>query len=246
LYDHSLTFGDEVEYVWRSRWSFPKGLFLFIRYLVPVVMIINTHQMSGLAQPILSDKFCTVWICTAAYLALISIAIGNFIVLLRLWVLWDRNRRLMGWTIVYYVLTQIGAVACSTISIGKMVDAISFQRSLHICIITSRSDFALLWAPGIFFEVMVFATACWNALERPRDRNSPFVRAMYRDGLAYFLVLFSLRMCNMMLAIFAPISLMFIGVFFIWCSTTVTLARLVINLRRVTVKSSIQLQIPSI
>jgi hypothetical protein len=193
-------------------------------------------------SPIPSSNSCTVWICTAAYLALISIAIGNcelmlnhypilsesirlVIVLLRLWVLWDRNRRLMGWTIVYYVLTQIGAVACSTISIGKMVgqyshppvhmsqksdlgiDAISFQRSLHICIITNRSDFALLWAPGvccdpnfvwnmiylpfecqIFFEVMVFATACWNALERPRDRNSPFVRAMYRDGLAYFLV----------------------------------------------------------
>jgi len=244
FYDHLLTLGDEVEYIWHSRWSFPKGLFLFIRYLVPIAMIINTYQMSGLSQAVLSDKFCVVWLCTAAYLGLISIAIGNFIVLLRLWVLWERNRRLMGWTIVYYVVTQVAAVACSTITLGKMIDASSFQKELHLCIISNRADFALLWAPGIFFEVMVFATACWNAVERPRDRNSPFVKAMYRDGLAYFLVLFSLRMCNLMLALFAPTTLVFLGVFFIWCSCTTTLSRLVINLRRVTVKSTRQSEIP--
>lgn len=239
LYDHLLTFGDEVEYVWSSRWTLPKGLFLFVRYLVPTAMIINSYQMSGLSQMILPDIFCVVWLCVAAYLGLITIAISNFIVLLRLWVLWDRNRRLMAWTILYYVLTQIATIACSTIVIGKMIPAISFQKTLGICILSDRAHIALFWAPGIFFEVMVFITTFWNAVGRPQDRNSPFVKAMYRDGLAYFMILFSLRMTNLLLALFAPLSLIFLGCFFIWASTTVTLTRLVLNLRRMSYRAGI-------
>lgn len=34
LYDHLLTFSDEIELVWKAKPSFAKGLFLFNRYLV--------------------------------------------------------------------------------------------------------------------------------------------------------------------------------------------------------------------
>ena len=40
LYDHLLTFSAEVEYVWKSRWSLPKVLFLFTRYSVPLAAIV--------------------------------------------------------------------------------------------------------------------------------------------------------------------------------------------------------------
>ena len=103
---------------------------------VYLVVSLSIRLLSVL--PIPFSNSCTVWLCTAAYLGLLSIAIGNcksmsnhcpilsesiclVIVLLRLWVLWERNRRLMGWTILYYVLTQIAAIACSTITLGRMI-----------------------------------------------------------------------------------------------------------------------------
>ena len=33
LWDYILTFGIEVDLVWKSRWNFMKGLFLFQHYL---------------------------------------------------------------------------------------------------------------------------------------------------------------------------------------------------------------------
>lgn len=39
LYDHALTFSDEVELVWKAKPSFAKRLFLFNRYLVAGCLI---------------------------------------------------------------------------------------------------------------------------------------------------------------------------------------------------------------
>jgi len=33
LWDYLLTFGMEVDLVWKSKWNFMKGLYLFQRYL---------------------------------------------------------------------------------------------------------------------------------------------------------------------------------------------------------------------
>ena len=33
LWDYTLTFGMEVDLVWKSKWNFMKGLYLFQRYL---------------------------------------------------------------------------------------------------------------------------------------------------------------------------------------------------------------------
>ena len=43
LYDHLLTLGDEVEYVWKARGTIPKYLFLINRYTVPLIMLGDVH-----------------------------------------------------------------------------------------------------------------------------------------------------------------------------------------------------------
>lgn len=43
LYDHVLTFVDEVRLVWRAPRSFPKYAFLFNRYLVLACLLVVTY-----------------------------------------------------------------------------------------------------------------------------------------------------------------------------------------------------------
>ncbi|KAJ7268681.1 hypothetical protein B0H12DRAFT_1096135 [Mycena haematopus] len=49
IYDHLLSLGSEVKLIWPVKFSAPKVLFLFIRYMVPIVLIIYTVQLSHLA-----------------------------------------------------------------------------------------------------------------------------------------------------------------------------------------------------
>ncbi|KAH7925740.1 hypothetical protein BV22DRAFT_1128780 [Leucogyrophana mollusca] len=247
LWDHLLTFGDEVRFIWSAKLSAPKVLFLFNRYVVPIAMIIQAYGFSGLASPRLtstafrgliilesdcSPHSCKGWTAAAASLGMITIGTSNFLVLLRLWVLWDRSRRLMVWTLTLFVLTQITALATTAYLISQMIPFLVYMPTMQVCLLSQKVDFAMLWYPGVAFEVMIFVTTFWNAVDRPRAHNTQMAKILYRDGSAYFFVLFGLRLTNLILAIAAPLSLIFLGVFFIWCAVNVTLTRLILNLRR--------------
>jgi hypothetical protein len=44
LYDHFLTLDQEVEEIWKAKWTLPKIFFLILRYMVPALMIIETYR----------------------------------------------------------------------------------------------------------------------------------------------------------------------------------------------------------
>ncbi|OJA16639.1 hypothetical protein AZE42_04038 [Rhizopogon vesiculosus] len=56
LWDHLLTFNDEVRLIWRAPLSIPKLLFLFNRYAVPISLIALTYATSGLSDDTLPDS----------------------------------------------------------------------------------------------------------------------------------------------------------------------------------------------
>ncbi|KII90365.1 hypothetical protein PLICRDRAFT_529450 [Plicaturopsis crispa FD-325 SS-3] len=196
---------------------------------------------------------CKVYMTLSLYLGMVSIAISNFLVLLRLWILWDNNQRLIAWTIFLYVLTQIASVITTTLIVVQIVPLLHHDLDTNICFMNQKVDIASLWIPGIIFELMVFLTTWWNALSRPRSLETPLSRALYRDGILYFGTLFgmcisrssnrciltnpypALRITNLVMALSAPLSLIFLGVFFIWSISNITLARLVLNCRKLTV-----------
>ncbi|KAG1865044.1 hypothetical protein DFJ58DRAFT_724593 [Suillus subalutaceus] len=249
LWDHFLTFHDEVELIWRARSTFPKLLFLFNRYVVPASLIILTHATSGFSEDILSDllyvakqtkrglhtdflQSCQTWFGVIIVVGMVSIATSNFLILLRLWVLWDRKTRLVLVTLPLFLVTQITAIVCTTYVVSSMMPLVVFEPYLHSCILTQKVNFVILWTPGIVFEIMIFITTWWNALDQPLPQHAKMAKVMYRDGSIYFFVLFGLRLLNLIVSIVSPLSLMFLGVFFIWSACNVTLTRLIINLRR--------------
>ncbi|KZT30132.1 hypothetical protein NEOLEDRAFT_1126981 [Neolentinus lepideus HHB14362 ss-1] len=245
LYDHLLTFADEVEYIWKAKWSLPKAFFLVLRYVVPTAMIIHTYQMSGLgnvnlsdAQTLNSSSSCRGWLTTGLYLGVAAISIGNFIVLLRLWVIWERNARLLIFTLTIFIITQISTLAVATYMVVHWISDMLFLSQIHMCGLTHKPPMVWLWAPGLVFEVMVFSLALWNALSRPIT-VSPAGDSLYRDGLGYFVVI-ALRVLNLILSVAAHISLMFLGIFFIWAATTVTVSRLVFHFRRLSTVCLVQ------
>ncbi|KAG2098103.1 hypothetical protein BD769DRAFT_1513480 [Suillus cothurnatus] len=232
LWDHFLTIHDEVELIWRARLSFPKLLFLFNRYVVPTCLIILTYATSGFTQDILSDSFCQTWFGVGIAVGMVSIGTSNFLILLRLWVLWDRKRRLVLVTLPLFLITQITAIVCMTYVVSSMMPLVVFEPYLHSCLLTRKVNFVILWTPGIVFEFMIFITTWWNALDQPLPQHAKMAKVLYRDGSIYFFVLFGLRLLNLVLSIVSPLSLVLLGVFFIWSACNVTLTRLIINLRR--------------
>ncbi|KAA1473315.1 hypothetical protein DENSPDRAFT_839774 [Dentipellis sp. KUC8613] len=221
LYDHVLTFDDEVEYVWKARMSLPKFLFLFNRYLVPTLMVISTYEFSGFAGRVLPDS--VPWLSIALYLGILCVSNTNFVVLLRLWVLWDRWRNLVVWTLLCFIFTHLATFGMVTWVVVQLQPVAQYDTTVHSCVLSRHIWMEGLWVPGVLFETTVFIGACWNAMARPRESNELLTRVLYRDAL---------RLMNLTLAIVAPLSLTFLSLFFVFCSTNLTFSRLVLNLRR--------------
>ncbi|KAK0431205.1 hypothetical protein EV421DRAFT_197486 [Armillaria borealis] len=218
LYDHILTFDEEVRFIWAAPWTLPKALFLIIRYFVPAFVLIHLCQLTGLST--LSDM---------ASMGIITIAIGNFLALMHIWNLWERDGRLMILTSCLFVATQIANIICLTFSLVHITESVYFNSTFSTCMLTDRHSAGIIWAPGVAFEAVIFSALFWNALSRPRYLEDDFTKILYRDGFAYILVVFVLRLMNLILSFVAPLSLIFLGIFFIWCSTTMTVTRLVLN-----------------
>ncbi|KAJ7053010.1 hypothetical protein C8F01DRAFT_1168636 [Mycena amicta] len=236
LYDHLLTFSDEVDYIWSAPNTVAKVLFLVLRYMVPLFLLGETIMMSGLSYISLSDTVCKVWISTAAYAGLVSVAISNFLVLLRIWTFLPSRHTIVPWSLVFYVAMQLANVGVTTWVVLEMISVLVFEPSVGFCTFSSKPNVVGLWVVGLAYELGVFCVVLWNAAAKQNPHNlesdSRLLHVLVRDGLVYLVSLTALRVANTVIAIIAPVSSLFIIVFFIWASTTLITSRLIINQRR--------------
>nr|GAT58531.1 predicted protein [Mycena chlorophos] len=236
LYDHALTLGTEVRLIWPAKFTSAKALFLFERYCVPAGMLVYIVQLfSGLYGATFSDEFCRWWMGIAAFVAWAAVASSNFLILLRLWLVWDRNRQLMIWTMFIFIGLQVAGLACAAIVVQEMTPSMAWNTEMQMCTWTvSKVHVAILWVPGMAFDLIMFCITWWNALTKPRPSNTPLATVMYRDGLYFFLILLCLRMINTVLSStdkhISP-GLTFIAMFPVFCLTSLTTCRLVLRLR---------------
>ncbi|KAK7052357.1 hypothetical protein R3P38DRAFT_3344236 [Favolaschia claudopus] len=142
VYDHLLSFSDEVRFIWSASWTSSKILFLGLRYSVPILMTGHTVQLSGLSNTSLSDE-------------LQSVGCDWRLVLLRLWVLWG--------TMVATVIAITDLV--SGIQFEPLLGICSFRTQF-----TNGPSKALrvLWIPGITFEFVMILAIGWKICKQPK------------------------------------------------------------------------------
>ncbi|KAK0201055.1 hypothetical protein DFS33DRAFT_1456261 [Desarmillaria ectypa] len=209
LYDHLLTFPAEIDLIWAAH-CFPLGSVLS--------GIANSHVSSTL----IPNPSCT----SAKYRSRFQIVLSPY-----------HSR---------FELTIHGPPSPSSLAPLESLGTNSACRLLHLGALRPDRDSqcdvydyrGASNEPYVFFEVVALSAMVYNALSRPRSSHTDVSRILYRDGIIYFLILFLLRLMNLLLASAAPVSLIFLGVFFIWCSTTVTVTRLILNLRKMRARTS--------
>ncbi|KAK6985019.1 hypothetical protein R3P38DRAFT_2575143 [Favolaschia claudopus] len=273
LYDHLLTLSDEIEYIWSAPNSVAKVLFLILRYLVPSFIAVQTTLRSGLSVIEMSDELnscssrpiicptnsrCKSVMSIGSYAGWLSIVISNFLVLLRIWTTLPHSHRLRFWSIVLFIVAQLGSLGATTWAVAQMIPVLFFDARIGLCSFSSRPNVIGMWVVGLAYEVVVFLTVSWNTLNRPRalgiDPEVAVTRIFLRDGIVYFVILFgmhcsqfdnstqhtltTLRIANTVITVISPVSSLFIIVFFVWAGTTATTSRLIINSRRAAGKAA--------
>ncbi|KZS89532.1 hypothetical protein SISNIDRAFT_458744 [Sistotremastrum niveocremeum HHB9708] len=236
LWDTTLILPEEIRLVWCARNTLVKWIYLGNKYIVLVALTIVMNELSGIGG-ITFSTFCKGWAVVHICLSVLSIAVCNGLVLLRVCILWE-NRKFI-FNALFTVLTCVTTVAfCLTIyALFKFLPGLAWSPVFNTCITSGDTQIlAAAWGIPLIFDLSVFFMTCWNALDRPRRLDTPFTAQLSQDGLFYFLAICALRIFNVVIIWKAPISLIYCGAYFTWALDTTAMSRLLINLRRVEIR----------
>jgi hypothetical protein len=173
-YDWALTFGQEVELVWRQRWSLMSVLYLSVRYLgiifTALYMLDNTPTIS------VTDAECWIIDAVCNWTYIVVVAMLCVIMIARLHAMYQRSRKILIFLIVIFLTVNIfgvvGAVMTTTHASWEEV----ILSGTYLCSINFAEDTILLgsitWILGTVWELLALCLAVWIAVKHFRELRS--------------------------------------------------------------------------
>jgi len=238
LYDHLITFGDEVELIWNTAWSPAKVLFMLNRYYILSSVIVNNY---ALFSPTLTDSFCLRFFHWQGTTGLIAVMLAEIILQMRLYALYSLDKRVLALMSICFFLTS----AASGAVMGSVLSAIT-ANAVHVipgklvfCVPHNISEyFWMFWVPMLMNESLLCGLALFRGFQAFTSSSPPFrsgrhlVEILIRDSVFYFVIMFATYLTNLLVWIFAPVSYLEIPIGFSVALSCVMGNRLILNVRR--------------
>ncbi|KAF9445267.1 hypothetical protein P691DRAFT_735258 [Macrolepiota fuliginosa MF-IS2] len=176
VYDHLLTFGQEVERVWKQRLSAASVLFLVNRYATILQFV---ALLDAFHNPHWAGQVCNRSVLFEGSSTVALVAVGQLIMILRVFALYERSMRVLVFLMTLWLLQiVISAVGLQT---GFPVP---LPTGLAGCILTGTSPlFPSLWIAPLFTDSAVFFLTLYRTkryLSNNRNLSSPYASFPFR------------------------------------------------------------------
>ncbi|TFK31569.1 hypothetical protein BDQ12DRAFT_729437 [Crucibulum laeve] len=250
-YDVISTLPREIEHIWKSRWTFPKVLYLCARYYgimhVAVVVIVTTR----LHMPI-SASMPTLPVVVHNYRGgpIVFATIINIIMLLRVHALYHHNFKVLC-ILIFALLGEFSAELFISIKYAILLTRSLFTPPLGLpltgCLAVPNTGLTLVaWVPGLVVAAFFFAMTLWKFIDTARKSQkapiwkvrewktlSPFLVAFIKDGTIFFFLITLTLLVSTILTMAAPNAMKTIPLSWLIAVYSFAGCRLILNLREV-------------
>lgn len=203
VWDHALTFSDEVEYIWKGRKGPIIYLFIFNRYFTPLGFIVNLYAY---LSPSWTVERCARFIryegCTVA----IAIEVVGLMMLLRINALYPTQKWITA-SLAFLLLVET-IVNVWLISRGQPV-LHNEASGIHACTMVfdpaiSSAASVSAWYP-LLYDTIVLGLTINRTFPPIRQKQAGIiVKKLLEDGLLYFSVIFAITFVLTFMIIGAP------------------------------------------
>ncbi|KAF8230555.1 hypothetical protein L208DRAFT_1363054 [Tricholoma matsutake] len=240
IWDHIVTFADEVEYVWKGRKGFFVYMFFVNRYFNPLAFIVNFYAY---LSPTWTTERCSHFVRYQGWTTAITVEVVALMMLIRINALYLEQKwiaRGLGFLLLLETAVNIwlisggepvphnpgsGIHACSLL-FNPALYCIFFRiRFLGLIILyITRKNIASLWAwIPLVYDTIIFALTLYRTIP-PIRRKEPnlIMRRMLEDGILYYSVMFSVTLVLAVMIMAAPPGIKTIAaqyVIFFWSET---------------------------
>ncbi|KAJ7358532.1 hypothetical protein DFH08DRAFT_953664 [Mycena albidolilacea] len=203
FWDHILTLGTEIRFLWNRRKFVSAYSFFIIRYFAVASNIPGVIFLVVSIPPksfVVVNHSCLLWTFLYAVVILMVQWLVCVIMILRMYALYGRSKRVLG------VLVVLGAI-CTGVAVwnaqGQHGTTITILPGCHPHFSTATSyHLAAAWATLFVFDTVIFGMTIYNGwcarrCLGPRSTVS-FQTIIVRDGALYFGVMVLANLANIL------------------------------------------------
>lgn len=235
IYDWLLLFADEVELLGKSRRSLGKGLYYFSRIITSIGLATALYHLIPELHSYIPRKSCVAFTFALPLAEVTSLISSYWLLMLRLVALYKSKP-----IIVYFLYTVLILSWASTmvflvqaqIFLARVID---YFQPLGICAVTLRPPTLSLVFYGPFvFETMMLGLTVYHAFKKYRSQREitrlPLLRVLYRDGVLFSSIMVGIRLWNVIIWQWQPITRTYLGIYLMWAVSTVLSNRIYLNM----------------
>jgi len=244
-YEYFLQLGNEVEYFWQKRWSFGKCLFLWSRYYSLVYNITNAVFFM---QPAPSLDLCTKFFHAQNTSTAVQMVTTHVILELRLYAMYGRSKRILA-LLVFLISAE--ATAMGVLFGINMPGLIGTNNPYEGVLICADADplngshwIMYYWVAVLCIESSLLSLALYQAWKyRNKTQGGSLMRALTRDSVFYFIMIFWIYLANLVLWAKNRITLDELGTSYSLVISVILANRLMIGVRSTYYRSEASLAV---
>ncbi|TFK47652.1 hypothetical protein OE88DRAFT_1665918 [Heliocybe sulcata] len=239
VFDHLVTLDQEIELIWKARWTPGKALFFINRYYVLGSVIFNNYVVFSSH---LSDTvgLCVRWIQWQGCTGIISTMVVEIILQLRLYALYQLNRGVLVFMCCAFIVSVSAGVTIMALVLLRLSANSQIIPGIVFCIpVNAPSFFYAFWIPTLAFESLLCGLALYKAFKDFRSRSTVFqsgrhiIKVLIRDSVVYYLVMFATYFANLVIFLTGNPGQLESGIGFGAAMSCVMGSRLSLNIRGV-------------
>lgn len=229
IWEHVITFADEVEFIWYGKKGIIVILFLINRYLTPLGFIIN---LFAYLSPTWTPERCERFVRYEGSMTVIGLNVAALMMLMRIIALYS-GRPLVIWGVVVVFAVELGVNAW-LLSNGI---AVEHDERIHSCTMIFNDTVgsiaaASAWLP-LLYDTIVLLLTLYKTLGPVRHKNAgKIARVLLRDGMLYWSVIFVVNLVLTLMIATAPPGLQNITAQLEYLLTVAMMSRITIHLRK--------------
>ncbi|EKM56875.1 uncharacterized protein PHACADRAFT_254235 [Phanerochaete carnosa HHB-10118-sp] len=234
LWDYCITFDDEVQYVWKGKWTPATFIFLINRYVNLVITILELFEQISFQ----TSQSCSPFVRLLQSLLVLALFIVAAFTALRVYAIWNRDWRpalpvlllaLVSPVVnIYMDATQEPEVAPSP-SVGCAVYLKITNDLFGVLTIVTRAS--TLATDGIVLLLTIIRAIRLKKEGTRWTRKVGLLPLLLRDGVLYFLLLFCINLTQIIVT--AQVAGNNDIVYYVSPVTSMLISRFLIDLRRV-------------
>ncbi|KAK0471457.1 hypothetical protein IW261DRAFT_894399 [Armillaria novae-zelandiae] len=196
LWDHCLTFDEEVTTIWSSFKGpiLPKAIYVMNRYFTEAVLLYTVYVFARLRQPTANKASeCASFFWLFSMSTTLFAGILQFLVTLRAYRLWDYKQTMRRLLLAVFAACMAGSVVLSVRMVVALTkESVLLSPEVILCAVPYvPKETPFLMGLLLLFNIFVISVSFYNALEEPRRREREVLISLRRHSAkVYFIVSF--------------------------------------------------------